>query len=548
MSLEGAQVRLPGSVDGIFVGGGHNALVAASYLARCGASTLVLESAAVAGGGLITREITLPLFKHNLACYFSRWTPSYPIWKHLELDKYGLEAVVPEVQMALPLRDGGGLVAYSSIERSVEAISHYSRKDARAYETAYAEFLDLAMKVVGPMRFSAPLDTETRRELLSRSGPGRRYLDLESRAPLDIVREMFEHEVVRSMVLFNIATRAYLPQLDVEGTGYMAALGLVATHGTAFHPGGSVRAARALVASLVDAGGSVVTNAKVARISVENGRATGVELEDGQRVVAKRFVASSLPAAMTLADLVESRHLDPGLRAEVADYRWQEESLFGVYLALREAPHYPGGPDGGDLDQALNYCIGYESSEDLIAHMEAIRAGRTPQPIAFQAGVPSLSDPSMAPPGHHSAFAWHFVPRHTGDGGVEAWDGPAAHELAGAIRERWAEYAPNVETAELAWAVHSPRDLAREVPSMVLGDRHHGSYHPSNFDANRPHKALSAYRTPIEGLYHCGSGTYPGGAFTGQPGHNAAAVIAADHGWAAWWGPRRAEEALADLQ
>lgn len=536
-------LQWPSEVDGIFIGSGHNALVAAAYLGRAGCRTLVLESQATIGGGLLTEELTLPCFKHNLTAYFSRWTPAYPIWKDLDLGRFGFSATVPEVQMALPLADGGGLVTYHSLDQSLAAIKRFSPRDAATYGEVFPEFLTIVKSLIGPLRFAAPLPQDELTKLLRDRPLGRRLLELSERSPLELVCELFEHEVVRAMLLFNIATRAYLPLLETPGTGYMVLLAMVASHNTAIVMGGSSCAARALASAAYAAGSLLVNRAPVERVLVDNGRAVGVELRDGRQVRARRFVCSCLPAATTLGRLVDARHLDPDLRrAAVDEYHWHEDCLFGVHLALKEAPVYRDTQVSDDLNQALNHAIGYESSADFVRDMESIRRREVPAPPGIQVGVPTHFDPSQAPPGFATAFAWQFVPREPAQGGAKLWDGTASDELATAMLARWRDYAPNLGEAELSRALHTPRDTERMLPSMVLGDRHHGSYHPDNFDANRPHPLLSQYRSPIAGLYHCGSSTFPGGSFTGQPGYNAARAIAEDLGLELWWQPRTQRE------
>lgn len=540
-------VALPPEVDGLFIGGGHNGLIAANYLARAGAQVLVLESQPKVGGGLSTEEITLPLFKHNLHVYFVRWTPNYRIWNDLQLSRYGITTITPEVQNVIPFRAGGALVNYNSIDKSVAAIRAFSPRDADTYARVYAEFGRLVREIVDPLRFAAPLPPDELEALLGRSKLGRRYMELTRYSALDLVRELFEHEAVRTLVLFNVAVRAYLPVLDVPGTGYIVVLALFGAHHGAMVQGGTRQAARALAAGVFDQGGLVVTGAKVERILVEQGRATGVELSDGRRVQARKFICSNVPSALTLGRMVEPQHLDSELRQAVRNYRWNEEALFGVHLALREPPRYHGADPDSAVHQSLNYCVGYESSQDFVRDMAWIRAGTVPAAPGLHVGVPTNFDPGQAPPGYATAFAWQFVPSRPAEGGAELWADPAAEEFAARMVTTWREYAPNLAQAELARGIHSPLDTVRHVPSMILGDRHHGSYHPDNFDFNRPHASLSTYRTPLEGLYHCGSDSYPGGSFTGQPGYNAATAIARDLGYSLWWQPEDPHEVLPDL-
>jgi phytoene dehydrogenase-like protein len=179
--------------------------------------------------------------------------------------------------------------------------------------------------------------------------------------------------------------------------------------------------------------------------------------------------------------------------------------------------------------------------------MHEIRANQIPATPAFHAGVPTLHDPSQAPPGYHTAFAWQFVPSRPADGGKERW-ASQSESYADAIMAQWQAYAPNLAEAGVARYVHSPMHTEWHVPSMFHGDRHHGSYHPENFGYQRPHPTLSGYRTPIERLYLCGAGTHPGGSFTGYPGYNAAGVIARELGMDPWWQPHDVRAALAALE
>lgn len=542
-------IPLPEEADGILIGGGHNNLVAANYLGRAGAQVLVLESQPKLGGGLATEEVTLPLFKHNLHAYFVRWTPNYRIWNDLQPSRYGLETFVPEVQNGIPFRAGGGLVTYNDIDKSLAVMREISPKDADTYGRVYTEFGEMVKKIIDPLYFSPPLASEELETLLSRSRLGRRFLELNRYAPLDLVRELFEHEAIRTLVLFNISVRGYLPVLDVPNGGYVVLLALFGSHHGAMIKGGSFEASRALTAGLFDCGGMAATNTKVERIFVEQGRAAGVELSDGRYVRARQFICSNLAAPLTLGHLVEAQHLDSELRQAALSYTWNPESLFGIHLALQEPPHYRGAGPDSPLHQALNYWVGYETSDDFERDMHQIRNGAIPSKVgALHVSVPTRFDRSQAPPGYSTAFAWQFVPNRPVKRDTEIWDqGTFSQDFAASMVARWQEYAPNLAKAEIARAIHSPSDTQRHIPSMLFGDRHHGSQHPNNFFTNRPHPSLSNYRTPIRGLYLSGAATHPGGSFTGQPGYNAATVIAQDLGYDIWWQPRHARDVLVEL-
>ena len=537
------RIDLPKEVDGIVIGSGHNGLIAANYLAKAGKQMLVLESQPTIGGGLSTEEITLPLFKHNLHAYFVRWTPNYRIWTDLEMSKYGLQTIKPDVQNVIPFKEGGALLCYSSLEKSLAEIRRFSVKDAETYERVYREFEEMTQQLVDPLRFAAPLQPDELTAVLQRSDIGRRYLRYTQYSALDLVRELFEHEAVRALVLFNVAVRAYLPCMDAPGTGYIVVLALFGMHHGAMIVGGSNEAPRALAARLFEYGGMVATRAKIARILVENNKAVGVETEDGRVVRAREFVLSNVPAAMTLTRMVEAQHVDSDVRAAMHKYHWNEEGLFGVHLALNGAICYGNSQPEDDINNSLNYCLGYETSDDFVRDMEWIRSNTLPTVGALHAASSTVFDPSQAPPGHGVAFAWQFAPNRT-NGGVQIWNDALDREFGQMMIDSWAEYAPKIKEQIIGVGTHSLLNTVQYNPAMWLGDRHLGSYHPDNFDSKRPHPSLSNYRSPIDGLYHCGSDTYPGGSFTGQPGYNAATTIAQDLDIDIWWTPSDPRDVL----
>ena len=533
------------NIDGIFIGGGHNSMVCAAYLAKAGQKVLVLEASPQVGGGTTTDEVTLPNFRHNLHAYFVRWTPEYAVWNDLDLDRYGVTSIYPETQNAVPF-DGGerALVTYSDLDRSVAEIARLSAKDAETYRRLYTEYTELTQFVDTPMRFGPPLPADEMHELLSASKLGRKYLAMDTQTPLDIVRNAFETEVLRSLILFNVSVRGYVPNLDVSGIGSIVALALANSQGARLVEGGTYEVAKAIAAAVVDNGGTIMTDARVANINVTNGRATGVTLEDGRIFEANNFVASGAPAPITMLELLDAQHLEASLRDDLGEYRWLEEALFGVHWALSERPVFRAEAYNADVPRALNLALGYESSQDIEAHMHAVRAAENTDDAPMHVSVPTLHDPTQAPEGNHTTFGWHFVPGPPKRG---TWDASAVQERAETIVSTYTRYAPNLESATMDVSPHSPDATEQRISSMRGGDRHHGSFHPSNWGINRPTPQMPGYRTPIEGLYLCGASQHPGGSFHGQPGYNAAGVVADDLGVEKWWIPTDVRAALQAL-
>lgn len=530
--------------DVVVIGSGPNGLICANYLARAGLDVIVVESAPHIGGGLNTSEITLPLFKHNLHAFFMRWTPDYRLWSDLGLDKTGVRMITPDMQNALPTSEGRVLITYQDVERSAESISQFSAADATRFLELLDESQRLSHTVIEPLRFAPPLDVEERTSLLSSSAAGRRFLELSSASALDVIKENFESEEMRTLALFTSALRGYLPVLDVPGTGYVVAQAVAGLLNCAIVEGGSNQLATAMASRLYEEGGRIRTGAGVAEVNVENGRARGVTLGDGSSITASKAVVSNVPAPLTLLEMVGRDHLDSSLAEALDNYMWNGEALFGVHLALDEAPDF-GDPSKGS--HALNLCLGYESSADVERDLAEIREGKLPSAVAMHSSVPTLHDPSQSPPGMHTAFGWQFVPSRPDGKGASWWTDELRQRQLDDMVERWQQYAPNVAGAELARAAHSPQDTQLAVPSMLLGDRHHGSYHPDNSYENRPAPGLSDYRTPIDGLYLCGAANHPGGSVNGIAGYNAAGIVVDDLGLDKWWNPVDIREHLRSL-
>jgi phytoene dehydrogenase-like protein len=532
------------AADVVVVGGGPNGLVCANYLASAGLEVAVVEAGPRLGGGLKTEELTLPLFRHNPHAFFMRWTPAYRLWSDLQLGDTGVRMITPDKQNALPTREGRTLVTYTDPARTLDGIQAFDAGDARRFAAFLEESRRLSRTVIEPLRFSPPMAADEMEEALRGSADGRRFLEIARPSALDLVRELFRTEQLRALVLFASALRGYLPVLDVPGTGYVVAQAVAGLLDCALVEGGSYQLARAMATRLYQHGGWALTGDPVAEIAVRAGRARGVALASGGFVAARRAVVSNVPAALTLPRLVGREHLDRSLVETLEAYPWNGEALMGVHLALRRPPSFGDVEDGCG---ALNLCLGYETSQDVERDMLEVRAGSLPSAVALHASVPTRFDPGQAPPGMHTAFGWQFVPSRPGGDDASFWSAAACDRQLAAMVDTWVRYAPNVQDAEIARAAHSPLHTQELVPSMWLGDRHHGSYHPDNYFDRRPCPELSAYRTPIDGLYLCGSSSHPGGSVNGIGGYNAAGVIAEDLGLDRWWRPVHARHVLSSL-
>jgi phytoene dehydrogenase-like protein len=530
--------------DGIIIGSGQHGLILGNYLARAGLKVLLLERRHMFGGGLTTEERTLPGFLHNLHSINHFSISGTPWFRDLELSTR-VDYITPRYEFAQPHADGTALVFSRDIEETVASISRFSEADARTFREWNARAEEMTSRIFMQERYSEPLDEAARAELLGRSELGRDFLALTQRQPGEVVEELFEDERVKVLFLFKLSLFGTVLH---ETLGTSSPLGSIIrafdlTTGYELCRGGSWNLARGLMESFVAAGGHFLNLAHVERIDVEDGRATGVQLAGGRTIKARRFVASTIDVHQTFEQMVGRDRLPATFHPKLDRFHGTTWSLFGVHLALDEAPRYTASAFDPNLDQALKYNIGSETIQSLMDAHDDVDAGKVPRRVQFGAGALSVLDPTQAPAGKHTAYAWHVVP-HAPDGDPEKLREikPAMTE---AILEKWREYAPNMGGANiLDTYTYTSYEYARHLINMREGDIFMGALGADQVMHNH-----FGYRTPIDGLYFAGSATHPNGAITGGAGYIAAGIIASDLGLPAWWTPvdaARELEALAE--
>lgn len=535
-----------GRFDGVIVGAGQHGLVLGCYLARAGLRVALVDRRLQYGGGLMTEEVTLPGFVHNLHSV-NHWDLTRTPWySDLELADR-VPYVTPEIEFSQPHRDGTALVFARDLERTVASIARFSRRDAATFREWNRTAELITRQVFVPERFSEPLPSDERADLLSRTAPGREFLDLTRRQPFEIVTELFSDERVQVFLLFKLSlfgtvlydmirqespTGSILRAFDID-TGYDMCVG------------GSWNLARGLMEDFLRHGGTFVNQAPVERIVLEGGRATGVELADGGVLRARRFVASTVDVHQTFDEMIGPDQLPAAFTDKVAGHHYTPWALYGVHLALSEPPRYTSNTFDPDVDRAMKQNIGSESLEALMGVHRAVAAKQMPTEIQFGAGPLTMIDPTQAPPGKHTAYAWHVVPYDPGGdpANAEAY----REEFGERVIEKWRKYAPNLtEDTILGRYFYTPADYVAHLPNMRGGDIFMGA-----FSADQVMDRHFGYRTPVEGLYYAGSGAHPGGAISGGAGYIVARILCEDLGIEPWWRPvdaRRALEAFAEAQ
>ena len=529
--------------DALFLGTGHNALVAQAYLARSGLRTVSLDRADAAGGGLRTEENPRhPGFIHHPHSFFHRAITRMPWFRDLELDRHGVRYLQPELNVALLLRDGRALEWWTDLDRTVASFARFSRKDADALRRWTEEFRPIVERILIPESQSPPLEPGHRARLLARSRLGRRLLEISALSPLEFVTREFEHDAIRAGLLFFNGLREV--DLRLAGFGHAIPALLTSPAKAEMCVGGSGRLAEGLIRDLVEHGGEIRCGVELRRIILRHGRAAGIELGNGEQVTADRVI-SGLNPQQTFLDLLPATSLGAEVRERAAKFEYNLLApLFALNVALDAAPQWSAAASRPELNRALMFIVGLERFGQFHEIVAAHERGEIPPTVAWGA-CPTLFDPSQAPNGKHVAFLWEKLP-YALRGDARNWD--AEREQHGRrMLAHWTEYAPNLRHAVLDAFTRSPLDTERALPNMRGGDLLVGSFANGQIGWNRPFPGAGTYRTPIPGLYLCGGSTHPGGNVTGLCGYNAARVIAADAGKKIWWNPPDIETALADL-
>lgn len=512
--------------DAIIIGGGPNGLVLANKLLRAGLTVLLCERKLEVGGGLATEEPTLPGFWHNLHHVFHGPRTGNPCYQALDVARFNARFEAPQVQVGMPLGDGRALALHHQGERTRAAIARLSPRDAATLgevERRYGETVETALL---PALFQPPADSELRSRLEA-TAAGRELLTWARQSPQEVVDGLFTDEAVRSLFLSQFPLPYGVPD-DAPDLGLVAALVLSGAEEYSFCGGGSHVLAQALWRSILVRRGSARGLAPVRRILVERGAAVGVELADGTAVRARRLVASAVDPQQTFLDLLGPEHLAGDFVQRMREWPTSEFSLFGLHLALEEPVRYRAAAFDPDLDQAFMVVLGAETAADRAALWAQLRAGDIPEPRGMYASVPSLHDPSVAPPDRHTALLWQLVPPWLKEGGMEAWD-RVAGEYAQRCLEAWRRYALNLTPHNiLKTTAFTPLGLAGKITSFAGGDLFHGRLVASSDGPGLPQSL--PYRTPVERLYYCGAAAHPRAGPPGAQAHNAFQTIAADLG------------------
>lgn len=518
--------------DFIVIGSGHNGLACAAYLAKAGAKVLVLENSPRIGGSCHTAEATLPGFKHNICSVVHTHIPLSPVYRDLELERHGVRYVYPDSLRATIFPDHRSIVMHREAEKMAAEIAKFSARDARTYTQLladYGEFIDLTFL---PMMYSPPLPPSLQTAQLEQSDEGRTLLQWQASTPVQLLDELFESEQVKVHFLTRMTVLGFAP--DQHGQGWICLFRILKGEAP-ICVGGSQQLAQGLSNALRAHGGVVQTGVGVKRILISGNRATGVELNDGTRHAAAKAVITNVEPKQSFLKLVGEELLPPAFATRVKNYHARGRSLMVLHLALSEPPQYRAGAQNPPANRAFSQeMFGATMAEQVHAYQQIAR-GELPRKEMLQICMPTLYDPSQAPPGKHTAVVWQYAPYQVAPDGPAGWK-HVREEYAAHLLELWRSYAPNMTPDKiLAMTIQDPTDTERHNVNMVNGVDVVGDMTPDQMGYFRPFAGWSNYRSPVDGLYMCGGFCHPGGGVHAGAGHSAATVIAEDFKLNRWW-------------
>jgi phytoene dehydrogenase-like protein len=523
--------------DVIVVGGGHNGLTAACYLAKAGKRVLVLEARDVAGGGCATKEVAAPGFRHNFHSNFHGIIHMGPVYRDLELQRRGADYVWPDNQFSHVFPDGRALVLNRSVDTTAENIARFSKRDADTFREiahAYRKVLEEGMI---PAMFSPPGPPSGDLTPLEGSVEGLGLIRQFLSTPNHVARNLFESPEVQTWLGFWVAQLAGTGDVFGLGANYPIMLaGSLEPYGWAICKGGSNQLAQAMVNFLEEHGGEVRLNAPVRHIDTGGGVARAVELDDGTRIPVDGVLLSNLDPRHTFLELVGESDLPSEFVPAVNRWRYDVMSMFCIYLALDAPVRWKAAADDPEVERcfAVSMC---ETLDVLDDNASDCRLGIPPRTPGLFTVHPSLFEPSLAPEGKEACFVEQIAPWELRDGGYRAWE-TVKKDYAEVVLDRWRPYlASGLEPGNVVGRyISSPIDIETVMPSMRHGDWNHGEMSQDQLGIFRPFHEYPPYRTAFENVYLCGASTHPGGSIGGACGYNAAGAVAADLRIRPWWG------------
>jgi len=519
--------------DAIVIGGGHNGLACAAYLARAGMDVLVLERRPVLGGAAVTEE-PWPGYRVSSAAYVISLMPPEVV-SELELARFGYRVTILDPDYWAPFPDGTSLALWGDVQKTAEEIGRLSRHDAEAY-VAFDRYFAHVSRLLRDLQFVVPpnLAPSELHRWLSIGAKLRHWtrkdiaeiVRLFTVCGADFLDEWFEDDRVKGALGTQTILGAWCGPMS-PGSAYVLLhhwIGEIDGRAGAWGwvHGGMGAVSRCLADSARAAGAEIRASAPVRRVVIEGNRAAGVELEDGELIRARQVISNAHPIS-TYLDLIGEKHLPEEALRAIGRYRTKSGSV-KVNLALGELPRpsawngpVPGAPHTGIL--AVSPSLEY-----LERAWDDAKYGRTSEHPYLEAVFPTVFEPELAPDGKHIALCFtQFGPFELRDGSWETEREAYGRKIVRTLGEYCPGFADSVEHME----VLAPPDI-EERYGLIGGNIMQGEMAVDQMFSFRPIPGYGDYRTPVAGLYLCGGGTHPGGGVTGAPARNCAQAVRRD--------------------
>ena len=511
-----------GRYDAIVVGSGHNGLISAAYLAKAGRRVLVLERRGIIGGATVTEE-PWPGYRISTCSYVCNLLLPEVI-RDLDLVRHGYDVRPLDPQYFTPFPDGRHLISYLDGAKTKEQIREFSQNDAAAYDAYWAMWDRMIARMRPLLDRPQPTSEEIERAFDGSEGE-EDWRTLTKKSIAEVLDEYFESEQIKATLCVGgvIGTNAGPRTPGTAYVKYHHILGKIGGHQGAwgYVRGGMGAVSQAIASSARKAGVEILTDAEVAEIEIRDGAARGVHLLDG-RYFEAGIVLSNADPHRTYLGLVGEKHLPEDLVEGVKRMR-VEGSVVKVLLALGELPDFTAFPGKEIGPQHTGGIVINPSVDSLQRAWEECEQGEPSRRPFMDGYIQSATEDGLAPPGKHTMSLFcQYAPYTLSEG---TWE--ERREGVGAnIVDTLGEYAPNLPGAVEGVEVLGPRDIESRI-GITGGNIFHGEILPDKMFEGRPVPGYGGYRTPVENLYLCGAGAWPGGAVFGAPGRNCAMEILA---------------------
>ena len=519
--------------DAIIIGGGHNGLICAAYLARAGKKPLVLERRALIGGACVTEEVW-PGYHVSTTSYVMSMMQTRVV-EELQLKKYGWE-ILPTECLFVPFPDGTHFALWEDQKKTLTEIAKFSKKDAEIYPH-FEQFLSEAGVFMRQMLWTTPPDPTSNRlrdlkelfgiamKFRKLGGKLFRFTDLLTMSISDFLDMYFESDKLKAIKSFYGSIGSFMGPRS-PGTAYVLLHHLMGDLGGAggwgFMKGGMGAVSKAIAGFALEHGATIRTEAEVDHVLIDRGRTSGVRLESGEEISSKVVVSNADPKT-TFLKLMDTGALPADFVEEIRNFRTYS-TAFKINLALEEPPRYTAFDSKTVGIKYPTYVHIGPSMDYLEKAYDDAKYGRPSQRPFITPVLPTIVDPDLAPPGKHilNLFGGHAP--YTLEG--TTWD-QEREKFADTVIDTLAEYAPNLKDSVIHRQILVPPDLER-IYALPQGHIFHGEMSLDQLFHMRPAPGYADYRSPIKGLYQCGSGTHPGGGVMGMGGHNAAREVLRD--------------------